>query len=1115
MSDDWFKDAVIYELHVRAFADSDADGIGDFRGLTSKLDYLADLGITAIWMLPFYPSPLRDDGYDIADYDSVNPMYGTLRDFKQFVKAAHARDLKVITELVINHTSDQHPWFKRAVKAKPGSRYRDWYVWTDDPTTYGETRIIFQDFETSNWTWHPEAGQYYWHRFYSHQPDLNFDNPEVQDAVKKALDHWCGMGVDGMRLDAIPYLFEREGTNCENLPETHVFLKELRAHLDANWPGAVFLAEANQWPEDAAAYFGDGDECQMNFHFPLMPRLYMSVAMEDRFPIIDILQQTPEIPDNCQWALFLRNHDELTLEMVTDEERDYMRRVYAHDPRMRINLGIRRRLGPLLGNDRRLIELMNALLFSLPGTPVLYYGDEIGMGDNVYLGDRDGVRTPMQWNGDRNAGFSTANPQQLFLPVIIDPEYHYETVNVEAQQSNPRSLWWWMKRTIGLRRHHDVFGRGAIEFLQPDNPKVLAFVREHQSQNGGGDTDRVMVIANLSRHAQSCSLDLSDYPGYRPVEMFGSTPFPVVEDHPYVITLGPYGYYWFSLEASHELLSTKYPGATTPDRPTVARTIPEVATTATWPKLGTNGATLNRHFEDVLGQRRWFGGKARKIRKTSMIEAVRLPGTNADTSLTLVEVEYADGDPDVYVVPLAFAVGDAAEALRANRPEAALAEVVGRGEAQDGLLYDALWDTATVRAMVDLMRRGRALSGRNGDLRGWRAKGQKLPASVRDLPIDPVGAEQSNTSVLLGEDYVLKVIRRPDLGQNPDLEVGRFLTERAKFEHTPPVVGAVEYQTGRRSPVRTIAILQQFVPNEGDAWRQALGAVDQWLDKQLSSTETLRAPARSIAVLARSELPEEVMLGLGTYADNAHLLGQRTAELHAALASDTEDPDFAPEGFTSLYQRSVYQHMRTRTRRSLQLLRRSIGSLDDDVVDLARDLGEREADLLARFEHLKTDKLTGARTRTHGDYHLGQVLWTGRDYQIIDFEGEPADPVSERRLKRSPLRDVAGMLRSFQYAGHVGVRRLLDRGQAAESRGGALEDMATWWGTWAGVAYLRGYMEHAPSQVLPDTADEIDRLLDAYVLEKTLYELMYELNHRPDWVAIPLGAVHRRLATDL
>jgi len=438
----WYKDAIIYEVPVRAYRDSNGDGIGDFAGLTEKLDYIRDLGVTAIWILPFYPSPLRDDGYDIADFTAVHPSYGTLRDVKRLIREAHARGLRVITELVCNHTSDQHAWFQRARRAKPGSTARDFYVWSDTPDRYTDARIIFTDTETSNWTWDATAGAYYWHRFFSHQPDLNFDNPAVHNAIIKAMDFWLSMGVDGLRLDAIPYLYEREGTNCENLPETHGFLKMLRSHVDRNYPGRMLLAEANQWPEDSVAYFGNGDECNMAFHFPVMPRMFMAVRMEDRLPIVDIMEQTPAIPDTSQWAMFLRNHDELTLEMVTDEERDYMYRAYAHDPQMRINVGIRRRLSPLLGNNRRRIELMNGLLFSLPGTPVLYYGDEIGMGDNVFVGDRNGVRTPMQWNGDRNAGFSSANRQQLYLPVVVDPEYHYEAVNVEVQQANPQSLLW-------------------------------------------------------------------------------------------------------------------------------------------------------------------------------------------------------------------------------------------------------------------------------------------------------------------------------------------------------------------------------------------------------------------------------------------------------------------------------------------------------------------------------------------------------------------------------------------------------------------------------------------------------------------------------------------------
>src|SRR5438067_3075013 len=541
----WFKDAVIYQLHVRAFHDSDAGGIGDFRGLTEKLDYLQDLGVTALWLQPFYPSPLRDDGYDIADYTAVHPSYGTMAHFRRLLNEAHRRGIRVVTELVLNHTSDEHAWFQRARRSPPGSRWRDFYVWSDSPDRYDEARIIFRDFETSNWAWDRQAGAYYWHRFYSHQPDLNFDNPRVREAMLRVVDFWFEAGVDGLRLDAVPYLYERDGTTCENLPETHQFLKELRAHVDSRFDARMLLAEANQWPEDAITYFGNGDECHMAFHFPVMPRLFMAVHQEDRFPVVDILQQTPPVPDTCQWAVFLRNHDELTLEMVSDEERDSMYRFYARDRQARINLGIRRRLAPLLGNDRRKIELLNALLLSLPGTPVLYYGDELGMGDNIYLGDRNGVRTPMQWSADRNAGFSRANPQQLYLPVNIDPEYHYEALNVEAQHNNPNSLFWWTKRMIAVRKRHLVFGRGTVEFLYPENPKVLAFVRRM------GD-ERVLVLANLSRHPQYVELGLGDYEGRVPVELLGGTRFPPIGRLPYFLTLAPYGFVWLSLEGDRD-----------------------------------------------------------------------------------------------------------------------------------------------------------------------------------------------------------------------------------------------------------------------------------------------------------------------------------------------------------------------------------------------------------------------------------------------------------------------------------------------------------------------------------------------------------------------------------
>lgn len=535
----WYKDAIIYQVHVRTFRDSNGDGIGDFRGLAEKLDYLQELGVNAIWLMPFFPSPLRDDGYDIADYRSVHPSYGTLDDFKHFLAIAHERGIRVIMEMVLNHTSDQHPWFQESRSSRDNPR-RDWYVWSDTDTRYRGVRIIFLDTETSNWARDPVSKSYYWHRFFSHQPDLNYDNPAVREEMWSVMQFWLEMGVDGFRLDAVPYLVEREGTSCENLPETHVILKDLRKKIDEHFPGRMLLAEANQWPADLRPYFGEGDEFHMAFHFPVMPRMFMSVKLEDRKPIMDILQQTPNIPDPCQWCLFLRNHDELTLEMVTDIERDYMYDTYAGDKAMRLNLGIRRRLAPLLDNDRRRVELMNGMLMSLPGTPIIYYGDEIGMGDNIHLGDRNGVRTPMQWDGGWDAGFSKADPENLYSPLILDPVYGYPAVNVYAQSRSGHSLLAWMKRLIATRKSTQVFGRGSIEFLHPANHRVLAYVRQFKNET-------VLVVNNLSSSAQAVELDLRRYKGNILVEMFGRNIFPRIGDLPYLLTMGPYQFFWFRL----------------------------------------------------------------------------------------------------------------------------------------------------------------------------------------------------------------------------------------------------------------------------------------------------------------------------------------------------------------------------------------------------------------------------------------------------------------------------------------------------------------------------------------------------------------------------------------
>jgi maltose alpha-D-glucosyltransferase / alpha-amylase len=542
----WYQDAIVYETHVRTFFDKNNDGVGDFAGLIDKLDYLQDLGITCLWLLPFFPSPQRDDGYDISNYRDVHPSYGTLDDFKRLVGAAHEREIRVLVELVVNHTSDQHPWFQAARRAPPGSADREMYVWSDTDQKYKDARIIFTDTEKSNWTWDQDAHAYYWHRFFSHQPDLNFENPRVLRELLDVMRFWLDMGVDGFRLDAIPYLVEAEGTNCENLPATHGVIRRIRAYLDQSYPGRLLLAEANQWPADVRPYFGEGDECHMAFHFPLMPRIFMALRLEDTKPIVDIMAQTPAIPPGCQWALFLRNHDELTLEMVTNDERDYMYLAYSADPRMRLNLGIRRRLAPLMEGSRRRIELLNSLLFSFPGTPILYYGDEIGMGDNVYLGDRNGVRTPMQWSADRNGGFSRANPAALYSPPVMDPVYGYQTINVEAQLENPSSLLQWMRNMIGLRKLFKVFGRGSTEFLPVENRAVLAYLRRW-------DDDTILCVANFSRFAQPAQLPLQRFRGHTPVEMFGYTEFPRIGEGNYPITLGAYGFYWFELTEPSDL----------------------------------------------------------------------------------------------------------------------------------------------------------------------------------------------------------------------------------------------------------------------------------------------------------------------------------------------------------------------------------------------------------------------------------------------------------------------------------------------------------------------------------------------------------------------------------
>ncbi|MGE5659973.1 MAG: maltose alpha-D-glucosyltransferase [Actinomycetota bacterium] len=1125
----WFKDAIIYEVPVRAFADSNADGIGDFRGLTEKLDYLQDLGVTAIWVLPFFPSPLRDDGYDTSDYTSVNPIYGSLEDFQNLLNAAHQRGIRVIIELIVNHTSDQHPWFQRARRAPKGSKERDFYVWSETPEKYQEARIIFQDFETSNWSWDPIAKAYYWHRFYSHQPDLNYDNPAVCQAVFNVVDFWLSMGVDGLRMDAVPYLYEREGTNCENLPETHNFLKELRKHVDQKFPNRMLLAEANQWPEDAVQYYAAGDECHMNFHFPLMPRLYMALHQEDNFPIIDILQQTPSIPDNCQWALFLRNHDELTLEMVSDEDRDYMYRVYAQDTQARINLGIRRRLAPLMGNNRRRIELMNALLLSLPGTPVLYYGDEIGMGDNIYLGDRNGVRTPMQWSGDRNSGFSRTNPQKLYSPPIVDPEYHYEAINVEAQRANPNSLWWWMKRLIAIRQRFQAFGRGTFEFLYPENRKVLAFLRSY-------DGEHILVVANLSRFVQTVELDLSAFKGAVPVEIFGRSEFPSINDSPYFLSLSPHSFYWFTLIAK----------PVDSPQPLPQSELPTLIVAGNWHNIFTSHKSreqLASVLPNYLRNCRWFSGKARTIQSVQISEIIPVgaprlspePLTTASTVssqslfpnpyyLALIHVDYMEGLPENYVLPfgyesLSITEGSLGTSI-ANKPPTyadsthgthAIARLKFIGENNEvGVLFDAAADKDFLMFPLEAIANSRRYLGAVGEL---LATTTHILMPEQDFsPLEPrlLKGEQSNTSIVYGDRLILKFFRKVEEGINPDLEIGRFLTEKQLIQHYAPVVGSLEYRL-QANPSMTIGILQKFIPDTRDAWSYTLDSLSRYFErvmaKQIEISE-VQQPSYSLVSDLSVEMPELAREFIATYLTSAELLGQRTAELHLALASDLDNPDFSPENFTSFYQRSIYQYMRNLAGKSLLLLKKRLLHLPSDTQKMAHILLNHPEQIMGRFRSILNLKITAQRIRCHGDYHLGQVLYTGKDFIIIDFEGEPARPLSERRMKRSPLRDVAGMVQSFNYAATLALRKEVDSGLIRPENIPAMKQWANFWYSFVSVAFLNSYLvTAADATFLPKTTAELEVLLNAYILEKAVYELGYELNSRPDWAEIPLQRI--------
>ena len=1072
----WYKDAVIYQAHVRAFLDSNNDGIGDFAGLTQKLDYLQALGINTLWLLPFYPSPLRDDGYDIADYENIHPSYGTLEDFDRFIEEAHRRDIRVITELVINHTSDQHPWFQAARRAPAGSSERDFYVWSDTNQKYQGVRIIFTDTETSNWSWDDTAKAYYWHRFFHHQPDLNFDNPAVLDAVLRVMYFWLDRGVDGLRLDAVPYLIEREGTICENLPETHEILRRIRRALDARYSDRMLLAEANQWPADVRPYFGDGDECHMAFHFPLMPRMFMAIRQEDRHPITEILRQTPDIPENCQWAMFLRNHDELTLEMVTDEERDYMYQAYAADPQMRINVGIRRRLAPLLENSRRRIELMNALLFSMPGTPVVYYGDEIAMGDNVYLGDRNGVRTPMQWTSDRNAGFSRADPARLYALPIMDPVYGYQAINVEAQERSPFSFLNWMRRMIGLRKQFRVFGRGTIDFIGSRNRKVLGYVRRHEEET-------ILCLANLSRTVQPVELDLSRFRGMTPVEMLGMTEFPKIGDLPYFITLGPYAFYWFRVQQAPTALTARV----APEAPAEVTEVPALLVGAAWETLleGNVRTLIERDLlTQFLQRQRWFGGKARPVRQARFSDWGMLRRSPQPIFLTIVEVEFSDGGRDQYFLPLTACTRADAMSLEDRAPQAIVANITG---AKKGYLFDAWLDDRSARTLLDAMEREEQIATKRGAIRASKTRGF---AGIRggsggDPQIHRPSAEQSNTSIVYGTRLILKLFRRLQPGINPDFEIGRQLTEQVRFSHVPTVAGAFEY-TGFGGDPATLGMMQQLLPSQADGWTHALNEVARFYEEAGSDAES-------------------VVPAIGGYLEDAARLGQRTAEMHLALASDSSSPAFAPEPFEQADLELVAADAIGQAQTAFQLLAANTERLPAEVQHTAAELLKHRDTVLERFRCARTLEFATSKIRIHGDYHLGQVLWSEQDFYIIDFEGEPARSMAERRMKQSPLKDVAGMVRSFGYAAYAGLFAATSSRRSEFER---MEASARLWQSSITDAFLRGYFATAGhSLFIPALPSQRDELLKLFVLDKAFYELNYELNNRPDWVRIPLHGI--------
>jgi maltose alpha-D-glucosyltransferase / alpha-amylase len=1075
----WYKEAVIYQIHVRAFYDSNGDGTGDFKGLIQKLDYVQNLGVNTLWLLPFYPSPLKDGGYDIADFTGVHPSYGTLADFKRFVKEAHKRGLKIITELVLNHTSTGHKWFQRARMAKPGSIYRDFYVWSDTPEKYQDARIIFQDFEVSNWTYDHVAKAYYWHRFYSHQPDLNFENPRVQKEILKVLDFWFQIGVDGFRLDAVPYLFEAEGTNCENLPETHQYLKQLRNYVDEKYKDKLLLAEANQWPDDACAYFGDGDECHMAFHFPLMPRMYMALRMEDRFPIVDIMEQTPQIPDNCQWAIFLRNHDELTLEMVSDEERDYMYNSFADDPRKRINVGIRRRLFPLFGGDLRAIELLNFLLFSMPGTPIIYYGDEIGMGDNYYLGDRDGVRTPMQWTPDKNAGFSKADPQRLYLPVIIDNNYHYTSVNVENQELNPSSFLWWQRRVIAKRKKYKAFGRGRIKFINSNNPKVLAFVREYEDET-------ILVIVNLSRYSQHVELDMQDYAGSVPMEVFSRNDFRVISDQPWGFSMQFKNYFWFLLRKPEKEAEAP-----------VAEKMVLKTTSRQWTAMEAKlrDSILQLMYDYIL-KSRWFTGNVRKLKEIRIIDHIAVHKKKNTPYLFLVQLNLIEADNDIFLMPVSLAFDHQAEEIKSSYPHSLIGSIIV--DKEEAVLYDGAFDPDIQQALFTLIRKRAKLKGWHGELEG--SSGSRLRQIKEDiLKSHVLSSKRINTSLAFEDRCFLKIYRNPQEGENPDVEIIKNLTRHTGFRNLPLYTGRIDYRKPGFANT-SLALLTDLIPNVGHAWEMTQTEIESFFDKTLSEKE-------NIGIQPSGEKHIEDFIE-PFFLEMVALLGQRTAEMHQAMASINAVGGFKPEAFSLLYQKSLFQSLRTSIKRTFSTLRNAIRKFDQETQQSFHAVFDSQNDYLRYLQQiLVTGKINARKIRIHGNYKLNKILFTGKDFIVTDFEGGVDQALSVRKLKHCPYKDVASMFMSFYYGINTGY---FNRREFLPVNENYLEPLVEQWYAVVSGTFVEAYNNSlVDSGLIPADQGQARNLLNIFLFEKAVGELGNFFANQPTSLIIPLKAIQR------